>query len=156
MTNSTTIPADTAAGISRRAALLIGGAGTAVALVGCSTGPAATGDAATTDQSGDPKSGTGGSTEVAKLADIPVGGSVEASLNGKPILVSQPTAGKVIAFSAVCTHQGCVVKPVGKEFDCPCHGSKFDAMTGEVLGGPAPSPLVAVPVSVTGDSVTAS
>lgn len=152
MTNSTTIPADTAAGISRRAALLIGGAGTAVALVGCSTGPAATGDAATTDQEGATKS----ATEVAKLADIPVGGSVEASLNGKPILVSQPTAGKVIAFSAVCTHQGCVVKPVGKEFDCPCHGSKFDAMTGEVLGGPAPSPLVAVPVSVTGDSVTAT
>ena len=152
MTNSTTIPADTAAGISRRAALLIGGAGTAVALVGCSTGPAATGEPATTGKSG----GTKSATEVAKLADIPVGGSVEASLNGKPILVSQPTAGKVIAFSAVCTHQGCVVKPVGKEFDCPCHGSKFDAMTGEVLGGPAPSPLVAVPVSVTGDSVTAS
>ncbi|TFC06844.1 Rieske (2Fe-2S) protein [Cryobacterium mannosilyticum] len=152
MTNSTTIPADTAVGISRRAALLIGGSGTAVALVGCSTGPAATGDAAATDQEGGPKS----ATEVAKLADIPVGGSVEASLNGKPILVSQPTAGKVIAFSAVCTHRGCVVKPVGKEFDCPCHGSKFDAMTGEVLGGPAPSPLVAVPVTVTGDSVTAT
>ncbi len=150
MTTSTTVPAETVPGISRRAALLVGGAGTAVALVGCSTGPAATGapSAAKTDK--------GGSTEVAKLADIPVGGSVAASLNGKPILVSQPTAGKVVAFSAVCTHQGCVVKPVGKEFDCPCHGSKFDAMTGRVLGGPAPSPLVSVPVSVAGNSVTAS
>ncbi|TFD74764.1 ubiquinol-cytochrome c reductase iron-sulfur subunit [Cryobacterium fucosi] len=150
MTPPTTIPAGTAAGVSRRAALLLGGAGAAVALVGCSTGTAATG------QPGAAKTDTGGSTTVAKLADIPVGGSVEASLNGKPILVSRPSAGKVVAFSAVCTHQGCVVKPVGKEFDCPCHGSKFDAMTGEVLGGPAPSPLVAVPVSVTGDSVTAT
>lgn len=150
MKNSTTIPAETAVAVSRRAALLIGSAGTAVALVGCSTGSTATGEQGTS------KTDKARSTEVAKLSDIPVGGSVEASLDGKPILISQPTAGKVIAFSAVCTHQGCAVKPVGKEFDCPCHGSKFDAMTGEVLGGPAPSPLVAVPVSVTGDSVTAT
>ncbi len=146
MTASTPISGETATGLSRRAALLLGGAGTAVALVGCSTGPAA-GDGT--------KNGKTTPTEVAKLADIPVGGSVEASLNGTAILISQPTAGSVIAFSAACTHQGCPVKPVGKEFDCPCHGSKFDAMTGAVLAGPAPSPLVSVPVSVDGDSVIA-
>jgi Rieske Fe-S protein len=130
--------------ISRRTALLLGTAGTAVALVGCGTGGA--GDSGTSDK---------GPVEVAKLADIPVGGSIEASLDGKPILISQPTAGTVVAFSAICTHQGCVVKPVKDEFDCPCHGSKFDPTPGEALAGPASSPLASVKVTVTGDTVTA-
>ncbi|TFB57099.1 Rieske (2Fe-2S) protein [Cryobacterium sp. TMT1-62] len=132
--------------ISRRTALLLGTAGTAVALVGCST-----------DGAADSGTGTGniGPVELAKLADIPVGGSIEASLDGKPILISQPTAGTVVAFSAICTHQGCVVKAVKDEFDCPCHGSKFDRATGEALAGPATEPLASVKVTVTGDAVTA-
>jgi Rieske Fe-S protein len=36
---------------------------------------------------------------------------------------------------------------------CPCHGSVFDAETGEVLGGPAPSPLEPVEVVVEGQDV---
>ena len=132
--------------ISRRTALLLGTAGTAVALVGCST-----------DGAADSGTGTGniGPVELAKLADIPVGGSIEASLDDKPILISQPTAGTVVAFSAICTHQGCVVKAVKDEFDCPCHGSKFDRATGEALAGPATEPLASVKVTVTGDAVTA-
>ena len=46
----------------------------------------------------------------------------------------------VAAMSLVCTHLGCIVKPTEAGFDCPCHGSKFDAQ-GEVLGGPAPRGL---------------
>ncbi|TFC84557.1 ubiquinol-cytochrome c reductase iron-sulfur subunit [Cryobacterium sp. TMT3-29-2] len=130
--------------ISRRTALLLGTAGTAVALVGCGTGGAD--DSGTSDN---------GPVEITKLADIPVGGSIEASLDGKPILISQPTAGTVVAFSAICTHQGCVVKPVENEFDCPCHGSKFDPTTGEALAGPATTPLATVKVTVTGDAVMA-
>ena len=130
--------------ISRRTALLLGTAGTAVALVGCST-----------DGAKDSGAGDNGPVEVAKLADIPVGGSIEAALDGKPILISQPTAGTVVAFSAICTHQGCVVKPVKDEFDCPCHGSKFDPATGEALAGPATEPLASVKVTVTGDAVLA-
>ncbi|HSP74742.1 MAG TPA: Rieske (2Fe-2S) protein [Cryobacterium sp.] len=130
--------------ITRRTALLLGTAGTAVVLVGCGTGGA--------EDSG---SGSTAPVEVAKLADIPVGGSIESSLDGKPILISQPTAGTVVAFSAICTHQGCVVKVVKEELDCPCHGSKFDAATGEALAGPASTPLAPVKVTVTGDSVTA-
>ncbi|TFC27179.1 Rieske (2Fe-2S) protein [Cryobacterium sp. TMT2-18-3] len=130
--------------ISRRTALLLGTAGTAVALVGCST-----------DGAEDSGTGNIGPVEVAKLADIPVGGSIEASLDGKPILISQPTAGTVVAFSAICTHQGCVVKSAKDEFGCPCHGSKFDRATGEALAGPATEPLAPVKVTVTGDAVTA-
>ncbi|TFC83917.1 Rieske (2Fe-2S) protein [Cryobacterium cheniae] len=130
--------------ISRRTALLLGTAGTAVVLAGCST-----------DAAEDSGSAGNGPVELAKLADIPVGGSIEASLDGKPILISQPEAGTVVAFSAICTHQGCVVKPVKDEFDCPCHGSKFDRETGEVLAGPASAPLAPVKVTVTGDAITA-
>ncbi|WP_104083474.1 ubiquinol-cytochrome c reductase iron-sulfur subunit [Cryobacterium sp. Y11] len=136
--------------LSRRALLLIGSAGTAAALAGCSTdasaGVDAGGQTATTPDGSVPQ-------EVAKLADIPVGGSISATLDGKPILVSQPNEGSVIAFSAICTHQGCVVKLGNGGFDCPCHQSRFDTATGEVLDGPAPSPLEKIPVHVTGGVV---
>ena len=44
------------------------------------------------------------------------------------------------AISNTCTHLGCVVATTEIGFDCPCHGSRFDA-DGTVLGGPAPRPL---------------
>lgn len=46
----------------------------------------------------------------------------------------------VSAISLVCTHLGCIVKPVATGFDCPCHGSKFKG-DGAVTRGPAPKPL---------------
>ena len=46
----------------------------------------------------------------------------------------------VYAISTVCTHLGCIVQSVGDEFECPCHGSRFDS-TGAVTKGPAPTAL---------------
>ena len=80
---------------------------------------------------------------------MPVGGAVSAtSSDGKPVIVARPAAGTVVAFSAICTHQGCTVAPQGKILQCPCHGSTYDLATGKNTGGPAPSPLSRISVKV--------
>ena len=71
------------------------------------------------------------------------------------IIVAQPTAGQVVAFSAICTHQGCKVAPAGATLNCPCHGSKFETATGKVLNGPARADLEKVAVKVSGQDVVA-
>lgn len=58
----------------------------------------------------------------------------------------------VLAFSAVCTHEGCFVTGwLANEscLVCPCHSSKFNARSeGEVLGGPAPRSLPSIALKV--------
>jgi cytochrome b6-f complex iron-sulfur subunit len=54
----------------------------------------------------------------------------------------QRLEGGFLAFSAVCPHLRCIVNwnETLKEFECPCHGAKFNP-NGEVLEGPPPRPL---------------
>lgn len=57
--------------------------------------------------------------------------------------------GRFVAYSAVCTHQGCPVayKPDTRKLVCPCHGGTFDPAKGaEVVAGPPPRPLPAVEI----------
>ncbi|MFF1632869.1 ubiquinol-cytochrome c reductase iron-sulfur subunit [Leifsonia sp. NPDC058248] len=110
---------------------------------------------ACTPAGADPGSG-GDSTLTVPLSSIPVGGAMSAQLGSEPVVVSQPTAGKVVAFSAVCTHLGCTVAPSGNEFDCPCHGSRYDGTTGDVIRGPAQEPLAKLTATVSGDTVKVS
>jgi cytochrome b6-f complex iron-sulfur subunit len=135
---------------TRRAVVVAGGVAAASVLAACSGGSGtASGGSA----------GSGGSAPndaLVALGDVPVGGAVAAKdASGAPIVVAQPTAGKAVAFSAVCTHQGCQVAPSGKQLNCPCHGSQFDATTGAVLHGPATKPLPAVAVHVANGQVVA-
>ncbi len=86
-----------------------------------------------------------------------MGGAIAATgSDGKPIIVAQPSAGQAVAFSAVCTHMGCTVAPSGKDLNCPCHGSKFNALTGAVVNGPARQPLAKVEVKVESGQVVSA
>jgi Rieske Fe-S protein len=75
-------------------------------------------------------------------------------LDAQSVVLTRETGDEVHGFSAICTHQGCLVSAVADgKITCPCHGSTFDANTGAVLGGPAPSPLATVPVKVVNGTV---
>lgn len=153
MRPGTTTPGTTTAAATRsvvavldRRGFLVAGVGVAggCALVACSPGTG----------SEDPGGDTGGSTStpgaaLLALADVPVGGAVSAmSSAGDEIIVAQPQEGTAVAFSAICTHMGCVVAPDGAELRCPCHGSVFEIATGANVSGPAPRPLHVVAVEV--------
>ncbi|MCP3760563.1 Rieske (2Fe-2S) protein [Streptomyces sp. TBY4] len=75
-----------------------------------------------------------------KSSEVPVGGGTV--LKDEKLVVTQPTAGTFRCFTAVCTHQGCLVNKVeAGTIDCPCHGSKFKVADGAVAKGPATKPL---------------
>jgi glycine/D-amino acid oxidase-like deaminating enzyme/nitrite reductase/ring-hydroxylating ferredoxin subunit len=65
--------------------------------------------------------------------------------HGEKAAVYRDPSGEVVIRSATCTHMGCVVawNPAERTWDCPCHGSRFTP-AGEVVAGPAESPLPAV------------
>lgn len=131
-----------------RRLLLRGAAVTGVAvplLAACGSTDSPTGSA-------DPPSADGA---LVATAEVPVGGGVV--LTEQQVVVTQPTEGEFKAFSAVCTHQGCAVSGVEDGMIvCNCHGSTFSAVDGAPTGGPAPSPLDEIAVTVQGDRIVAS
>lgn len=64
------------------------------------------------------------------------------------VVVTRPESGNVKCFSAVCTHEGCLVAGVTSTILCQCHQSSFDISSGRVLGGPAPAPLPPVEFTI--------
>ena len=86
-------------------------------------------------------------TVLGAASDIPVGGG--AIYTAAKVVVTQPASGQYKAFSAVCTHVGCIVNKVANgTIDCPCHGSEFKITNGAVVTGPAPSPLPARQIKI--------
>ena len=108
--------------------------------------------------SGDGEAGGGGGTasgKIGKTSEVPVGGAKIFAAD--KVVVTQPTKGDFKAFSALCTHQGCVVSKIeGKDIDCTCHGSKFSIKDGSVLQGPATKPLQELKVTTTGGKISVS
>ncbi|MFC5994171.1 Rieske (2Fe-2S) protein [Pseudonocardia hispaniensis] len=85
-------------------------------------------------------------------AAVPVGGGIV--LRGPDVVITQPTAGTFVAFSAICTHEGCRIHAVaGGTINCFCHGSRFRISDGAVVGGPARDPLPQVPIRVADGSI---
>jgi Rieske Fe-S protein len=163
--------------LDRRCVLTVAAAGAVVALGGCATyggqqapaapassAPAASAasgassgaaSAASPGAAASPSAAAAPVAGIAALADIPVGGGKILAAQG--VVLTQPTAGVVKAFSAVCTHAGCTVGDVSDgTINCPCHGSKFAIADGSVAGGPAPRPLPPIGVTVQGGQVVRS
>ncbi|MFO0614146.1 MAG: FAD-dependent oxidoreductase [Polyangiaceae bacterium] len=86
--------------------------------------------------------------ELSSTADIAPGQGGVVRVGGIPFAVYRGPDGSLHEHTAVCTHLGGVVSwnAADKTFDCPCHGSRFDAM-GRVLCGPACEDLAVLPVS---------
>jgi Rieske Fe-S protein len=89
----------------------------------------------------------GSGSALAAVDDIPSGGGLV--LDDAKVVLTKADDGTVRAFSSICTHQGCPVDEVADgRIVCPCHGSEFEADTGEVAEGPASRPLPPVAVDV--------
>lgn len=91
---------------------------------------------------------TGGETEGAERLSSGEGAVIRHGLH--KVAVFRDDEGHLHAHSAVCPHLGCVVhfNPTERSWDCPCHGSRFDARDGACLNGPADrglSPFSAMP-----------
>jgi rieske iron-sulfur protein len=73
-----------------------------------------------------------------------------------PATLEGPTrdraADGIVAYSAICTHQGCEVTgwiADSKLLECPCHESRYNPRDGAaVVDGPTPRPLPALPLAV--------
>jgi Rieske Fe-S protein len=122
----------------------LGALGTAVALAGCGSGDSGDDEASTPDAG----------SELATTSEVPVGGGV--ILAEQKVVITQPTEGEFKAFTAVCTHQSCIVAEVQETINCDCHQSKYSIEDGSVQGGPAPAPLEEVAIAVDGDKILAA
>lgn len=116
-------------------------------MVGTTALAAAAALAACTEQGGGPKRDK---PEPGEL----VGSTDQVALgNGKvfpavSLVVTQPTEGKYIGLSGICTHQSCTLREVTKgTIYCGCHGSEFD-LEGKVVKGPATEDLPSAAIEI--------
>lgn len=99
--------------------------------------------------------GGGGPLLVGTLDEIRRGRSKVVALGAKPVIVLNSPQG-MKAFSAVCTHLGCIVgydASQSPDIVSPCHDGHFSAINGNVLSGPPPTPLKAYSVAIDKDQI---
>jgi len=81
--------------------------------------------------------------KVASAGDV-AEGEINVYLAGNRTVAVANVDGDLQAFDDTCTHQGCSLSEGeldGTIVECPCHGGRYDVMTGEVVGGPPPEPV---------------
>lgn len=128
------------------------GAAAVPVLAACgSDGTATTGGSGETGDTGStPAPAETPGAALAATADVEIGGAL--FLEG--VVITQPSTGEFFAFDRTCTHSQCPVTDLQDGLiHCNCHNSLFDPSTGENVGGPAPSPLTSIPVTVEGDQI---
>jgi nitrite reductase/ring-hydroxylating ferredoxin subunit len=96
----------------------------------------------------------GGFARVAKLHEVPPGGSKVVVVAGFPVALFN-VEGRIYATSNVCLHRG---GPVGEGFldgsvvTCPLHGWEYDVRTGQNVANPV-AKLRTFDVRIEGDDV---
>lgn len=104
-----------------------------------------------------PQTGTAGSlrVRVGSVDEFPVNSGKVVSVNNEAVIVVHSEQGGLGAFSAVCTHLGCIVywHEERKVIQCPCHDGRFNPLSGQVILGPPPAPLAGYRLEVEGDAV---
>ncbi|MFI5974425.1 Rieske (2Fe-2S) protein [Streptomyces sp. NPDC051452] len=92
--------------------------------------------------------GDEGGAAATPTAPVDLGAESEVSKGGAKlyrdhnVVVSRDRDGTLKAYSTICTHAGCPINKLqGTTLICPCHGSRFDAVTGKVVQAPATEPL---------------
>ena len=89
---------------------------------------------------------------LAATSDIPVGGG--KVFPDFRLVVTRPSADDLKAFTAICTHDGCLLNSVADgTINCPCHGSRYAITDGAVVRGPAMRALTARTITVQGEEI---
>lgn len=96
---------------------------------------------------------TGTPTQATTTADLKVGASLSVAVQGDTYLLWRKDETTVLAYTAVCTHQGCTVGLAKTDFKCPCHGSEFSHEDGSRVAGPAKKPLTRYAAAIDGTDV---
>jgi cytochrome b6-f complex iron-sulfur subunit len=97
-----------------------------------------------------------GGRAIARVSEVPPGSAIEFrdDYSGERAVLIRLEGGRFVAYSVVCTHQGCPVAHRDGELVCPCHGSVFNpAQGGAVVRGPAQEPLQAIEVDTAAGKV---
>jgi cytochrome b6-f complex iron-sulfur subunit len=102
------------------------------------------------------KGGGADRVEVPGAAGLAPGQSAKVQVGSQVVIVLRKRSG-FAAYSAVCTHLGCLVFWEEKrgEFLCPCHAAVFGDQ-GQVISGPPPAPLKEFVVREIGEKVYVS
>lgn len=102
--------------------------------------------------------GRGERMQVGTTADFPASQGKVVPVNDKPVIIVNTARGGVKAFSAICTHLGCIVEwDQNRQFIlCPCHDGRFNPLNGAVISGPPPAPLPELALTIEGDAIYVS
>lgn len=102
------------------------------------------------------KGGAADKVEVEGASKLAPGQASVIQFGSQVVIVVRDRTG-FRAFSAVCTHLGCLVEwdSSRKQFLCPCHAATFDE-NGRVVSGPPPAPLPELVATEIGDKVYVS
>jgi cytochrome b6-f complex iron-sulfur subunit len=91
---------------------------------------------------------------IIRKSDIPSGEAKNFVYRNAPaVIINRPDKG-FIALSRTCTHLGCLVEyhHGTQRLVCPCHAGNFD-LEGNVLSGPPPKALAAIPFRIEGENI---